>query len=204
MKLLIGQPKLEESITQLEQTLKNNADVDVVIYPEGYLNDNVEAACKLAKAYNVHLITGYKKPKDRAIIINSAGEIILDRAKYAESPVVQVNDSRIGFILCDELVLQGLSRITGGDVDLIIHPIGVGMFSNEQFDEWVAEAKKLAIASEAMLIGTSHADGTFRDCDVSIPIAYGVDKDGSEAFLSKNDTRSILYDTTNGQISYVG
>lgn len=202
MKLLIGQPLLESTIVQLEQAIKNNVDVDIVIYPEGYLNDNVEAAQNLAKTYNVHIITGYKKPKDRAIIINNLGEIVLDRAKYDASPVVSLNDWHIGFILCDELVLQGISKITGADADLIVHPIGVGMFSDEQFDEWIAAAKKLAIESKAMIIGASHADGTFRDSDISIPIAYCIAEDGSEVFVSKDDTRTILYDMSSGRMTH--
>jgi len=203
MNLLIGQPLLETTITQLEQTIKNNANVDAVIYPEGYLNDNVEAACKLAKTYNVSIITGYKKPKDRAIIINNTGEIITDRAKYDTSPTVLLNDQYIGFILCDELVLQGTSKITGPAPNLIIHPIGVGMFSEEQFDEWITEAKRIAKESNAMIIGTSHADGSYRDSEVSIPIAYCIDRDGREVFVSKDDTRTILYESTTERITRV-
>jgi hypothetical protein len=42
MKFLIIQPKLEINIKQLEAELKNNPTVDVVIFPEGYLNENVK------------------------------------------------------------------------------------------------------------------------------------------------------------------
>ncbi|SUA97686.1 Uncharacterised protein [Paenibacillus thiaminolyticus] len=28
--------------------------------------------------------------------------------------------------------------------DLIVHPIGVGMFSQAQFDEWVEKARQIA------------------------------------------------------------
>ncbi|MCM3633692.1 hypothetical protein [Paenibacillus camelliae] len=203
MKLYIGQPKLEKTITQLEQAMRNYTDIDVIIYPEGYLNENIEGAQELAKAYSTSIITGYRKPKDWAIIINDVGEIILNRAKYEASPVVQINNYNIGFMLCDELVLQGTSKITGTAPDLIIHPIGVGMFSDEQFDEWLTEAKRLAIESKAVIIGASHADGSYRNCGISIPIAYGIAQDGSEIFVSRNDIRSILYDTSTQQVVYV-
>lgn len=203
MHILIGQPNLATDLRQLESDIKKQRNVDLVIYPEGYLNQNVEAARLLAQTYSTAIITGYKKPKDRAIIINRYGEIVLDRAKYDSSPVVQIDDKNIGFILCDELVLQGLEKTQGENIDLIIHPIGVGMFSDDQFEEWIEAAKEIAIQSKSMIIGTSHADGTFRDCDISIPIAYCIDHYGQEKFISRNDTRTIIYDTETDLIKYV-
>ena len=82
MRILIGQPKLEQYITQLENEIRNNPEVDAIIYPEGYLNQNVQQACNLAKRYNKIIITGHKQPKDRAIIIDRTGNVVLDKAKY--------------------------------------------------------------------------------------------------------------------------
>lgn len=45
MKILIGQPKLEASIEQLEAELRSHPEADIVLYPEGYLNDHVDQAC---------------------------------------------------------------------------------------------------------------------------------------------------------------
>jgi hypothetical protein len=56
MNFLIIQPKLEQNIGQLENELQNNPSVDAVIFPEGYLNENVEQACVLAKKHNKILI----------------------------------------------------------------------------------------------------------------------------------------------------
>lgn len=196
MKLLIIQPKLEKHIEQLEAELKNNPDVDVVIFPEGYLNENIEKACDLAKRYNAVLIGGHRRlqesPKDRAIIINRIGEVILDRVKYSTTFFVVVEGLKIGHILCDELIVQGIKGEECNDVDLIVHPIGVGMFSNEQFEEWITEATKIAIKYKAMVIGTSHADGSFGDTGISIPIAYCIDEDGSVVFISENDVRARI------------
>ncbi|QGM31308.1 hypothetical protein GI482_13325 [Bacillus sp. N3536] len=196
MKLLINQPKLEKHIEQLEAELKNNPDVDVVIFPEGYLNENVKKACDLAKRYNTILIGGHKRlqerPKDRVIVINRRGEIILDRVKYSTTSFLVVEGLKIGHILCDELIVQGIKGEEYNDVDLIVHPIGVGMFSNEQFEEWITEAAKIAIKYKTMVIGTSHADGLFGDTGISIPIAYCIDKDGSVVFISENDVRARI------------
>lgn len=79
-------------------------------------------------------------------------------------------------------------------MDLVFHPIGVGMFSEEQLSEWLAEAKKIAIKNQVYVIGTSHADGSYKNCGVSIPIAYGIDPKGKEIFFYKNKVQSVQID----------
>jgi hypothetical protein len=192
MNILIAQPKLEKVIKQLESGICSNPDADIFIFPEGYLNNNVHDACELARMYKKMIITGHKKPKDRAIIIDRNGKVFLDRAKYDASIIVEVEGINIGQILCDELVIQGLSGVENSDIGFIAHPIGVGMFSEEQFDEWVNEAKKIAVNFNTLIIGTSHADGSFRDSEISIPISYCIDENGSEIFIAKNDTRTRI------------
>lgn len=205
MKILIIQPKLEKAILQLESELRNNPCVDAVIFPEGYLNEHVQQACTLAKSYNTMLIGGYRRlldtPKDRAILINRDGEIVLDRVKYSSTSFVVENELVIGHILCDELIVQGLKGNEINKIDLIVHPIGVGMFSEEQFDEWINEARKIAVTYQTMIIGTSHADGSFRDSDITLPIAYCIDQEGEAMFISKNDVRSRLVDLNTNEVS---
>lgn len=77
------------------------------------------------------------------------------------------------------------------------------MFSDEQFDEWVDEAKKIAKAYQTLVIGTSHADGSFRGSNVSIPIAYCVDENGQEVFIAKNDIRSRILDTNTRTVEII-
>lgn len=196
MKILITQPRLEQTINQLEHELQSNSSSDIVIFPEGYLNENVEAACALAKQFNVILIGGYRrmnvKPKDRAIIIDRSGTITLDRIKYSPTSFVEVEGLTMGHILCDELIVQGIKSENETNIDLVVHPIGVGMFSEEQFHEWIDEARNIAITYQTMIIGTSHADGSYGDTGVSIPISYCFDKNGNEIFIAKNDVRSRL------------
>jgi hypothetical protein len=125
MKLLILQPNFEKNIVQLESELRNNPSADVVIFPEGYLNENVEQACILAKKYNKILIGGHRRlndsPKDRAIIINRSGDIVLDRIKYSQTTSTMVEGLKIGHILCDELVIQGVKNEEFSGIDLIVH-----------------------------------------------------------------------------------
>jgi len=205
MKILILQPKLEPAIQQLEQELNRRPEVDAVLFPEGYLNENVPQARALAAKHGVALIGGHRnfqeRPKDRAIIIDGRGEVVLDRVKYSETSFAAVNGFKIGHILCDELVVQGLKCDEPRDIDILVHPIGVGMFSDEQFAEWIGEARKLAATHKTMIIGTSHADGSFRDADVSIPIAYCIDREGKDVFIAKNDTRPRILNLITREVS---
>lgn len=207
MKILIIQPKLEQNIAQLEHELQNNPSTDAVLFPEGYLNENVEQACTLAKHHNKILIGGHRRlnesPKDRAIIIDRSGEVVLDRIKYSQTTFKSVEGLKIGHILCDELVKQGVKNEETCGIDVIVHPIGVGMFSEEQFDEWINEAKKIAVTYKAMIIGASHADGSFRDSDVSIPISYCFDQNGNTIFISKNDIRTRMLNITTKTASFL-
>ncbi|MCG7383323.1 hypothetical protein [Paenibacillus sp. ACRRY] len=194
MKILIGQPKLEQALDQLERELSFNPEVDIVLYPEGYLNQNVEEARRLAAKYETIIVSGHRRlderPKDRAIIMNKAGDIVLEKAKYTPATTVEEAGWLISTLLCDELVRQGFRKEFDGQVHLIMHSIGVGMFSEEQYTEWLEEARQIAIAEQCVIMGTSHADGAYRDSDISIPIAYCVAPNGDILIESRNDTRS--------------
>lgn len=203
MNILISQPKLEKELTQLEHELRTHPEADIVIFPEGYLNQNVAEACSLAKQYGKIIITGHKRPKDRVIIINADGDIVMDRAKYDPAEIVSIQHLSVGTILCDELVLQGMSNLKPVPISFIVHPIGVGMFSEEQYAEWITEAKKIAIAYNTLVIGTSHADGSFRGSDISIPIAYCVSESGEEVFLSANDVRTRIMNLSTREVTIV-
>lgn len=215
MKILIGHPIHEKGIAQLTKEVNAHSGVDMVLYPEGYLSDEqaLEMACTLAKEHNVTIITSYGlNNKDRAVIINNKGDIILERAKTAadfnaelvEPLTVNHSETIIGYILCMEILkgTRDLKRINE-KINFITHPIGVGMFSDEQFDEWINEAKTIARTYKTMIIGTSHADGSYRNCGVSLPISYCIDTNGEPVFISKCDTRSRILDLKTMQIEYV-
>jgi len=219
MRLLVSQPNHEADLGQLKEELKTYSDhIDAVLYPEGYvLGDNgVTMLCELARQYRKLIITGYRDSnnKDRALIIDSSGDVILERAKspmnerlYSPSAVT-VGKMSIGYLLCVE-ILQGLEGLEGqdssaGKLDIIAHPIGVGMFSDEQFAEWIREATKIAVKYNAMIIGTSHADGSYRNCGVSLPISYCMDSHGQPVYISKNDIRSRIINLETSQCRILG
>lgn len=208
MRILIGQPVHEVGITQLSNEIKNivDMDIDIILYPEGYLADEkiLKHACKIAEEYHVMIITSYRKDnKDRAVIISNTGEIILERAKTPADDKEELNGPltisyqsiNIGYLLCME-ILKGMRDLKKVDVNInfIAHPIGVGMFSEEQFEQWIEEAKKIAKTYNTIIFGASHADGSYKNCGISIPISYCIDSDGEPIYISKSDVRTRIVD----------
>ncbi|WP_326513682.1 hypothetical protein [Clostridium intestinale] len=214
MKILIGQPMHEKGIKQMEDELKNNEGIDIVLYPEGYLSseDVLESACQIAKRYNITIITAYRQEnKDRAVIISNLGEKVLEREKTPPkedeelySPlVIDYNNMTIGYLLCMEILkgVRDLKKISS-KISFIAHPIGVGMFSDEQFEEWINEAKNIAKTYKTIIMGTSHADGSFRNCGISIPISYCFDSSGEPIFISKSDLRSRIVNLNTKEVEF--
>lgn len=209
MKILIGQPKREKRMDQLETEVHNHGSVDLILYPESYLNENqIVRICDLAKKYHITIVTGYKDHQDldRVLIVNKSGRVILDRSKSLEGEQLnhpsksEEGGITYGYLLCME-VFQGLEGLSEeSSLDIIFNPIGVGMFSEEQYSDWSGEARKIAIQQEAFVMGASHADGSYRNCGFSIPIAYCFDKNGEALLLSKNDTRTRIIDTSTNTI----
>ena len=191
-------------IEQIKNEIKINKGIDIVLYPEGYLSNGeaLENACEIAKEYNITIITSYRENnKDRGVIISNCGEKVLERAKtpadgneelYAPL-AVNYNEITIGYLLCME-ILKGVRdlRKVSSNINFIAHPIGVGMFSEEQFEQWINEAKNIAKTYKTIIIGTSHADGSYRNCEVSIPISYCIDSNGEPIYISKSDTRTRI------------
>ncbi|REJ14855.1 MAG: hypothetical protein C6W57_13140 [Caldibacillus debilis] len=80
-------------------------------------------------------------------------------------------------------------------VRLIFHPIGAGMYSEEQFAGWINEAKRMAVLQKSIVIGTSHSDGFYKNHRCSIPIACRFDEIGNPISIAKNDTGLRIFDT---------
>ncbi|TCI30619.1 hypothetical protein EVJ33_04780 [Exiguobacterium sp. SL-10] len=204
MKILIGQPKMEKHLEQFSQDIKANPDVDLILYPEGYCQvTHLPEVKKLAKRFQTAVVMGYRNEQnvDRAFIINKRGEMLLDRAKTPETmplfmpSTVEDDVHRYGYVLCRE-IFMGLDGLKSKDnIQRIFNPIGVGMFSEVQYADWSGEAKQIAMQQRSIILGTSHADGSYRNCGFSIPIAYCFDETGETVLLSKNDTHTRIIDT---------
>lgn len=135
------------------------------------------------------------------MIISNTGDKVLERPKTlpdkdAELNIplcINYNGINIGYLLCME-ILKGMRDLKNNAVDInfIAHTIGVGMFSDEQFEQWVNEAKNIAKTYNTIIIGTSHADGSYRNCGISIPISYCINSDGEPIYISKSDIRTRI------------
>lgn len=210
MRILIAQPKLSDHIKEIRADIENMA-CDCVFYPEGYVpsKEALTELASLASKYGKSIITSYKvnqKPSDRAAIIDEKGTILFDREKSGvDGPLLMpssgnIYNKSIGYILCREIFLD-YNELAPSDI--IFNPIGVGMFSEDQFIEWTNRAKQMAIELNAYVIGTSHADGFYQNCGFSIPISYVFDNKGNMIHLSKNDTRTVIVDLKTRSVEYL-
>jgi len=204
MRILIGQPQMEQHLEQFIQDINANPTVDLILYPEGYCQvTHLDEVKQLAKRFQTSVVMGYRNEQnvDRALIINKRGETLLDRAKTPETmplfmpSTIEDDGRRYGYVLCRE-IFMGLDGLKSEEpIQIIFNPIGVGMFSDEQYTDWSGEAKQIAMQQRSIILGTSHADGSYRNCGFSIPMAYCFDKTGEPVLLSKNDTRTRIVDT---------
>lgn len=202
MRILIGQPFHESGTKELTRLMDKYKNINLVLFPEGYLSSEnaLNDACVLAKSKRVVVVSSFTDSidrKNRAIIIESDGSIILNRKKSAtndsliEPSRVKTSLGVIGFLLCREIFIQSISFV---NCDLIVNPIGVGMVSEDQFVDWSSRAQNIARSMKCAIIGTSHADGCFKGSVVSIPISFCYDKYGKEVVLSKADMYPKIVD----------
>lgn len=209
MKILVCQAKQGKDIDVLKSLIRHTCDF--VLFPEGYVHGKtiLDEVCRLAKEHHKVIVTSYLSSddgKDRAILINEYGDLVFDRQKseingpFLHPSLGLVSSKKVGYMLCCELFLDYQSL---KDAEIIFNPIGVGMFSEDQFSEWSNRAKTIAKECNSYLIGCSHADGSYRNCGFSIPIAYVFDKKGQQIYLSKGDTRSFIIDLETHNISYI-
>jgi len=210
LKILIAQPERSKEIDELRLILKNH-NCDCVLFPEGYIHgeDRLNEVCELAKTNKTAIVTSYLDEvdgKDRAVLINENGIIEIKREKSTvDGPMLNPSSGKIcgktvGYMLCREIFLD-YNDVENADI--IFNPIGVGMFSEEQFVVWSGRAKEIARKTNSIVIGASHADGSYRNCGFSIPISFVIDRNGSEIYISKNDTRSIIVDLKLKQVDFV-
>ncbi len=210
MKILLTQAERTENISLLKDQIAK-IDCDIIMYPEGYISNErlLNEVCQLSKEFNKPIISSYLDDiyhKDNNVVVDEYGNEVLKRKKSnCSGPIIgqtktRILNMKIGYLLCCEIFL---AKEDYSDCDIIFNPIGVGMFSEEQFIKWTAQARKLALKNKCKVIEVSHADGSFKNCGTSIPICYYFDKDGTEVYLSHNDTRSVVIDLLRNSVEYV-
>lgn len=199
VRVLVAQPRQEQSVIQLRDALKQ-FEVDLAVFPEDYLRnaDALESACRLARKSGVVIATGAfygnggESPIRRAIVIDHTGAIVMNRPKTPKAQrllpphVVSTGVGKLGMLLCREIFLDPLP-VRGADI--IVNPIGVGMYSDAQFKDWTERARAVARLLRAPVVGASHSDGSFRPGGVSIPIAFAIDAVGLRVMVLRDDAQ---------------
>ncbi len=126
------------------------------------------------------------------------GSLALDRPKAGHDvhlplpSVARTRIGRVGMLLCRE-VFCAPAALRGANV--VVNPIGVGMFSEDQFTTWTERAHAVALSCAAPVVGTSHADGRYKDAAVSLPLAFAFAGDGRTLALRRCDPRPVVVDT---------
>lgn len=64
-------------------------------------------------------------------------------------------------------MLQILKKVTT-KINFVAHPIGVGMFSDEQFVLWINEAKTIAMTYKTIIIGVDAFILTIENIGITI------------------------------------
>lgn len=85
MNIIIAQPKQENNYRDLLNHFNYATENDILFFPEGYIKnyESVLELAQLARKYKLSIVSGYldDNTKDRAVIIDSKGRIVLDRQK---------------------------------------------------------------------------------------------------------------------------
>ena len=208
MRIALCQARSSSDLDELSDVL-SSVDCDVACFPEGYVNSSelVEEVKRLAAAAGKAIVTSFRgesAPRDKACVIDARGRVIYTRDKSSlDGPLVRnwtthLYGTRIGFLLCGEIFLNWNDGRESADV--IFNPIGSGMFSHEQYDEWVERAKTTARFFTATVCGCTHADKFFRDSALAISISFVIGPDGQTLHLSKDDLRTVVFDSESGQL----
>jgi len=210
MKIFLSQPKRSDGLDQLKMALAGKSS-DIYLFPEGYLRGHqaiTETKAIMAGGTST-LVTSYlagSNGRDMGLCLGPGGCDLIHREKSGvEGPLLQPSQAQVGgrtlgYLLCREIFLD-YDHLMG--CDIIFNPIGVGMFSEDQFKEWTSRASEIAKDLKAYVFGVSHADGSYRNCGFSIPIGFGLDPEGGFIYLSHTDTRSVVIDLDDHQVTYL-
>lgn len=203
-KVRLGLVIAQKDFTELERFV--TADVDVLLFPEGFLDsDNIAKAQELTSKNGKWLITGVddRRQKDKkietAIVINPQGKIIGEHQKtsitrweidhgYSRGDsinTITTDFSIIGISICYEIHFPEITRVYAlNGAEIIFNPIGTGMWHENQYRQWNNIASARASENGVFVVGCSHFTDT-------IPIAYAYAPDGMPIVTSREINRLI-------------
>lgn len=203
-KIKLGLVVARDDFAELEKYI--SADVEVLLFPEGFLNsDDLTKAQELTKKNKKWLITGGDDHRQKnikvetAVVINPNGEIIGEHQKtsitrweidhsYSSGDTIKAIKTDFGIIgisICYEIHFPEVSRIyVIQGAEIIFNPIGTGMWRENQYRQWNNIASARASENGIFVVGCSH----YTDC---IPMAYAYAPDGMPIIKSREANRLI-------------
>ena len=201
--LVIAKPE-RDSISEIEKYITEEADI--LMFPEGYLQSkNLKKVQAIAKKNKKWIVTGMDDRRDKSkkmeagIIIDSDGRLVGEHFKTSITQwevdhgfsrgnsikVINTKLGKFGFAICYEVHFPEVARALAiNGVEIILNPIGTGMWHEEQFKQWNAVAKTRASENNAFVVGCSH----FND---AIPMAYAY-APGGECLISVRDVNRMV------------
>lgn len=195
----------EKGLSELKKFI-SSPEADVIIFPEYYLDSTrLDEACDLAKQHKKWLITGMEDRRDKdkfyqaAVIINPKGEIVGEHRKTSITKyetgigqsrgdsikVIETEIGKIGIAICYELHLPEVTRILAlQGAELIINPVGTGMWHEHQYQIWNSLAQTRAYENGVFVVGCSHYNDP-------VPLAFAYAPDGTCLLKERSVNRLI-------------
>lgn len=202
--LVVAEPE-KDSVKQAEMCLAMGG-AEAYLFPEGYFkSDRLDEMCELAKKFGKWIFSGMEDTRENGhkfetgVIISSTGEIIGEHKKtsltkyeidhgYERGDAIKIIDTelgKIGFAICYEIHFPEIARVLAlAGAELILNPIGTGMWHEEQLSLWTSVGKTRASENSVFVAGVSHKNDT-------IPIAYAY-APGGESLGFSRDRGGIL------------
>jgi len=182
----------ENELEQLPKILDSAGDM--VLLPEGFLSaHNLVRASELIRSSGRWVISGAEQDDRNLTVLAFApdgqivychqktaltdGDIQLGRVPGEGFQVFSTPYAVVGTPLCYEIHFPEIARIFALlGAQLLLNPIGTGMYHQLQLSQWLAIARCRAIENGVYVAGCTHFCG-------AIPIAYAYAPDGTELGL---------------------
>mgnify|MGYP000707665324 CR=1 FL=1 len=201
--LVIAAPVKDNIFLEAEKYA--SADVDILLFPEGYITyDMIDRLKDLARDSRKWIVAGVDDTRDAvkkqaAVIIDADGNIVGEHIKssvtsweaergYAGGDSIQVIDTplgKIGLAICYELHFPEVARILAlQGAEIIFNQIGTGMWNETQFSVWNSIARTRAFENLVFVAGVSH----YSD---AIPLAFAYAPNGDCLISIRGENRLI-------------
>lgn len=204
--LVVADPA-EDAIRQAEKYVaEGGAEIDAYLFPEGYLkSDRLPELQEIARKASKWIFSGMEDGRvpghkfETGVIINPAGEIVGEHKKTSITKYevehgtergnsIQVIDTplgKIGFAICFEIHFPEIARVlTLAGVEIILNPIGTGMWHEHQFQVWNSIARARSSENNVFVCGVSHRND-------AIPLAYAY-APGGECLVVSRGERGLI------------